>query len=355
MKKLCKKKNNKYKIKFSLFSAYGVVGIFIMMGISILYTLTIYSHLVNRLADTSSHSDEVILSWATFLFLSMSFTAVILIYRKFTVKDPIMKILKATERIGSGDFSVRLPVKKRFRNEYDVIFENINKLAEELAGIETLRQDFVSNVSHEFKAPLALIQSSSDILMRAEITEEERQRYAQNISDSSKHLASMVTNVLKLNKIENQKIPVNKTGIDLTEQLRQDLLLFEREWDRKNIDIDISIEEDLHIEGDKELTSLIWTNLFSNAFKFTPENGKVSVFAGRENGKTKVSVSDTGPGIPGEQMSRIFEKFYQGDASRVTSGNGLGLAIVKSVADMYGYRILVDSEEGKGSKFTVII
>ena len=268
-----------------------------------------------------------------------------------------MRIFNATEKIGSGDFSVRLPVnpKKRLRNEYDVIFENINRLAEQLSGIETLRQDFVSNVSHEFKAPLSVIENSGTILMKRDLSEKDRLKYAKNVSDASKRLAVMITNILKLNNLETQKIFTRNDKINLPEQLKEEILLFEQVWNEKNIDIDIASEDTVIIMGDRELLSLMWSNLLSNAFKFTPRNGSVRVEITGDAENVYVSVSDTGEGIPEEKQQRIFEKFYQCDTSHVTAGNGLGLALVKTIADIFGYRITVKSTVGKGSTFTVCL
>ncbi|MBQ6066377.1 MAG: HAMP domain-containing histidine kinase [Clostridia bacterium] len=348
-------RRKKKKIKFSLFSFHWIAALFIMSGVSILYTLTVYRRLADYLETTDSESLEFWLGLGTFLFLSLLFTLIGAVSRKITVKDPIMKILQATERIGAGDFSVRLPVKMRFRNEYDVIGENINTLAQELSGIETLRQDFVANVSHEFKAPLALIQSSSELLARNDLTEEDRRKYAKNVTDASKRLSAMVTNILTLNKIENRKIFTKSNKVLLGEQLREEVLLFEPEWTAKSITVDIDADDSVFVYGDKELLALMWSNLLSNAFKFTPEGGTVTAEVKEADGKILVSVADTGPGIPPEQRERIFEKFYQGDVSHVTRGNGLGLALVKSVADLCGYTVAVESEQGAGSCFTVTL
>lgn len=346
-------RQRKKKVKFSLFAFHWIAALFIMSGVSILYTLTVYQKLADYLEKTDSETTEFWLGLGTFLFLCLLFTLVVAVSRKITVKNPILRILNATEKIGSGDFSVRLPVKKRFRNEYDVINENVNRLAEELSSMETLRHDFVSNVSHEFKAPLALIQSSGEILAREGLTEEERQKYARNVSDASKRLSAMVTNILTLNKIENRKIFPKSDKVLLGEQLREETLLFEPEWTAKRIQPEIDADDELFVFADRELLSLMWTNLLSNAFKFTPAGGEVRVTVQNENGRPVVRVADTGPGIPPEQKERVFEKFYQGDASHVTQGNGLGLALVKSVADLYGYRVEADSEPGKGCIFTV--
>ena len=357
MKRLIRERgrNKKIRIKYSLFSFSWIVMLFIMMGVSILYTLTVYQRLTAYLETTENETMKFVLGLGTFLFLCLLFTTISAVTRKLTVRNPIMKILRATQRIGAGDFSVRLPEKRRFRNEYDLIFENINTLAEELSGMETLRKDFIANVSHEFKAPLSLIRSSGELLMRDDLTPEDRQKYAKNVCDASKRLAEMVTNILNLNKIENSRIVTRNERIVLAEQLREETLLFTSVWTEKRIEPEIDADDGLYVNADPELTSLMWRNLLSNAFKFTPEGGTVKITAKKENGHITVSVADTGPGIPGDQQQHIFEKFYQGDSSHVTQGNGLGLALVKSVADLFGYRIALQSSPGSGSTFTVTL
>lgn len=347
-------KKNK-KVSYSLFSFGNIIGIFVAAAISVIFTVSISIRTKEKITDTSSRFDEWLIATGAFLFLCFTYTVIMLIYRKYAVKNPIMRILKATEKIGSGDFSVKLPVKnkKRFRNEYDVIFENINVLAQQLSGIETLRQDFVSNVSHEFKSPLSVIENSATILMKRELSEEDRLKYAKNVSDATKRLASMITNILKLNNLESQKIFTKKDKINLSEQLKEEILLFEQVWNEKNIDIDFTSEDSVIIMGDKELLSLMWSNLLSNAFKFTPENGSVCISISVDERYVYVSVKDTGEGIPEDKLQRIFEKFYQCDISHVTAGNGLGLALVKTIADIFGYEITVRSTVGTGSTFTV--
>ena len=346
-------RQKKKKVKFSLFAFHWIVALFVTSGVSILYTLTVYQRLADFLETTESQALEFWAGLGTFLFLSLLCTLIVVVTRKITVQAPIMKILQATERIGAGDFSVRLPERRRFRNEYHVIFEIINRLAEELSCIETLRKDFVANVSHEFKAPLALIQSSGEILARDDLTEEERRKYAKNVTEASRRLSAMVTNILTLNKIENRKIFAKSDKVLLGEQLREEMLLFEPEWTAKNIAVAVDADDSVFVFADKELLALMWSNLLSNAFKFTPEGGAVTAEVKEADGKITVSIADTGPGIPPEQQERIFEKFYQGDASHVTRGNGLGLALVRSVADLCGYTVAVESEEGKGSRFSV--
>ena len=182
---------------------------------------------------------------------------------------------------------------------------------------------------------------------------QDRRDYARTVTDASQRLANLITNILKLNKLENQQIYPKKECFDLGEQLCECLLGFENAWESKNLEIGTDIEDGVTVESDPELLSLVWNNLFSNAIKFTEAGGTVGLRLYTEGGQAVVEVSDTGCGISPEVGAHIFEKFYQGDTSHAAQGNGLGLALVKRVVDIIGGEINVSSEPGKGSTFSV--
>ena len=142
---------------------------------------------------------------------------------------------------------------------------------------------------------------------------------------------------------------------DLGEQLRECLLSFESQWEAKALEIEADIEEDVTVEADGQLLSLVWNNLLSNAIKFTDDGGKITVSLRNDGPMAIVKVADTGCGIDRETGKHIFEKFYQGDTSRATRGNGLGLALVRRVVEIVGGNISVESQVGKGSVFTIEI
>ena len=277
------------------------------------------------------------------------------IRRRQMVDKPVKRILAAAEKIMEGDFSVRIEPVKDFAGEtgFNEIIDCFNKMTAELAGTETLRTDFIANVSHELKTPLAVMGNYATMLQRPGITEEEKNEYARAISDSARRLAQLITNILKLNKLENQQIFPQLDEYDLGEQLCQCLLGFEDAWERKDLEIETDIEDDVRIRSDAELLSLVWNNLISNAVKFTPQGGTVGVTLKTEGDYGVVCVSDTGCGISPEVGRHIFEKFYQGDTSHATQGNGLGLALVKRVVDILHGEIAVRSVYGQGSTFTV--
>lgn len=277
--------------------------------------------------------------------------------RKFTVERPVKKITEAANKMIEGDFTVRVKPIAKFATDdsFNEIIDCINKMAEELSGVETLRTDFIANVSHEMKTPLAVMQNYGTLLQAPDLSEEQRLEYAKGVTDASRRLAEMMTNILKLSRLENQQIFPETTKFDLGEQLCECLLQFENVWEKKNIEIETDIAEDVKVEADAELLSLVWNNLFSNAFKFTDEGGSVSVSLTATEHHAIVKVTDTGCGMTAEVGSHIFEKFYQGDPSHSVQGNGLGLALVKRVIDIMQGEISVESVVGKGSVFTVKI
>lgn len=287
----------------------------------------------------------------TFLFGTIDYAR-----RKLMVDRPVKTITDATEKIMKGDFSVRIKSMHGAGMEgFNQIGTAVNSMAQELAGIETLRTDFIANVSHEMKTPLAVMQNYGTFLQAKELSDEKRLEYAKGITDASKRMADMMTNILKLNRLENQQIFPKAEEFDLGEQLCECLLQYENVWEKEAIEIDTDIAEDVKVKADEELLSLVWNNLFSNAFKFTETGGTVSVSLLATEHHAVVKVTDTGCGMSPEVGAHIFEKFYQGDSSHATQGNGLGLALVKRVVDIMQGEIGVESVEGKGTTFTVKI
>lgn len=288
-------------------------------------------------------------------FLSILFVAIDTLQRRITIQKPVEEILEATEKLAEGRFDTRVRNIHSIygRNEYRMIGENLNKLAEELSGIETLRTDFVSNVSHELKTPLAVIGNYSTMLQSDNLTAELRMEYACAISQAARRLSGLITNILKLNKLENQQIYPEQKQFYLGEQLSECLLGFEEVWEEKNIELDCNIEDDVVIWSDPELLSLVWNNLFSNAFKFTEPGGTVQILMQKKGDAAEVTVKDNGCGISKEVGRHIFDKFYQGDSSHAARGNGLGLALVKRVIDIMHAEIAVESVPKEGSAFIV--
>lgn len=294
------------------------------------------------------------LTFGNVVVLSILFTLIDALRRKYTVEKPVRRIVEGAEKIMQGDFSVRIQPSAQIGDDtFNEIIDQFNRMAQELGGLETLRTDFIANVSHEMKTPLSVMQNYGTLLQGSDLSDEKRIEYAKGITDASRRMADMMTNILKLNRLENQQIYPKAEEFDLGEQLCQCLLQYENVWERANIEIDTDLEENVTVRADSELLRLVWNNLFSNAFKFTPDGGCVTVCLSANEHFATVQVSDTGCGMSPEIGAHIFEKFYQGDTSHATQGNGLGLALVKRVVDILHGEISVESTVGRGSTFTV--
>lgn len=274
---------------------------------------------------------------------------------KKTYEEPMQMLAKATASVAAGDFSVYVaPLHTEDRLDYlDVMLMDFNKMVAELGSIETLKTDFFSNVSHEIKTPIAVIQNNAEMLHREQISEEQRMEYTENILLSTKRLTNLITNMLKLNKLEKQTIHPKPEKYNLCEQLRECALQFEDIWEKKEIDFEVDIEEHVYIVADSGLLELVWTNLLSNALKFTQSGGTVLVSQRTWDNKVSISITDNGCGMKEETLKRIFDQFYQGDTSHSTEGNGLGLALVQRILELSDGTISVESEIGKGTTFTV--
>ncbi len=272
-----------------------------------------------------------------------------------TYEIPLQRISEATKKVAHGDFSVYIPTTNTpDKLDYlDVMIMDLNKMIEELGSIETLKTDFVSNVSHEMKTPIAVIKNSAQLLQMNGMSEGQRLEYAKNIDGAAGRLSNLITNILKLNKLEHQNIVPDAEAYDVCRQLCDCVIQFEEQWEEKEIELDIELEEKAFVWADEELMALVWNNLLSNAVKFTEPGGRIAIRQISGQDWVEVSVSDTGCGMGRDTVKRIFDKFYQGDTSHSKEGNGLGMALVHRVIQLLDGKIQVTSEVGKGSTFTV--
>ena len=312
----------------------------------------------DKIDEVSNGNNGVIalVLFLVILFFTVLYALIDALRRRIMIVTPAEKILEATKKIANGDFSVRLATFHPYGkyDEFDCIIENVNLLAEELGKSEILKTDFIANVSHELKTPLAIIQNYASSLQNGLLSETERKEYAKTVETAAKRLTKLVTNVLQLNKLEHSKLLPEKQWIRLDEHLTEAALVYEERLDDKGISLQADLEE-ISVFTSPELLSIVWSNLLSNAVKFTEQGGKISLSLCLKNGNAIVKISDTGEGIAPEMGKRIFDKFYQGDTSHAAEGNGLGLALVKKVIDILGGEISVESETGKGSTFTVTL
>ena len=325
--------------------------------IAFVVTCNFFLFLHNMQMDEAQIRDAAPITFWNIILLTVLFSVIDATRRVWMIKRPVKRIKDGMEKIIAGDFSVRIPYIKgeNSDNEFDAIIKGLNDMTEELAGVETLRTDFISNVSHEIKTPLAVISNYATMLHSGVLVREQQQEYAKAIMEQTKRLSELITNILKLNRLENQQIYPEKKRYNLSEQICECLLMHEYAWEKKQLEIETEIEEDIYVVQDAELLSLVWNNLFSNAIKFCKVEGTVAVKVQIVDDKVLIAVSDTGCGISAETGKHIFEKFYQGDTSHATQGNGLGLALVKRVIDIAEGNISVQSVLGEGTTFTVLL
>ena len=273
---------------------------------------------------------------------------------KFAVRHPLAAIIslsQAAKEIAAGNFNLELqedaPV-----DELRDLAHNFNIMTKELAGTEILRGDFIENVSHEFKTPLAAIEGYATLLQKPGLNVQKQEEYTKKILYNTKRLSALTSNILLLSSLEHQKIGIQKETFCLDEQLREVILLLEELWAEKEIELEIDLDS-ADYYGNKDLLAHVWQNILGNAIKFAPQMGRIRILLSKEKGGIKIHIVDNGIGISEEIQPRIFEKFYQGDRSRASQGNGLGLSLAKRIVDLHDGKISVSSKEGKGTTFTV--
>ena len=298
---------------------------------------------------------HVILILFFWVFCSSVFTFLTLYQINQRYEKPMIDFAKATNQVANGDFSVYVaPIHSADKMDYlDYMFLDFNKMVEELGSIETLKTDFISNVSHEIKTPIAVIQNYAEYLRKDSVSEKQKMEYIKAIEEASKRLANLITNILKLNKLENQNIQPDVSEYDICRQLCECAIQFEEVWEKKGIEFEADIEDRAMIHADKSLMELVWNNLLSNAIKFTDNGGTVTLKQTSTQDRIMVSVSDTGCGMSEESLEHIFDKFYQGDTSHSKEGNGLGLALILRVLQLQESTISVNSILNEGTTFTV--
>lgn len=270
---------------------------------------------------------------------------------------PLQLMSEVSEKVAAGDFTAKLETyhKDGSVDYLDAIFLDFNKMVDELASIEILKNDFVSNVSHEIKTPLAVIQNYTTILQSDTLTDAQRKEYSQIIFGATEQLSSLVTNILRLSKLENQTIIQAPKAYDICGQLGDCILNFADRLEEKEIEFSADTEDKAMVLADESLVEIIWNNLMSNAIKFTQPGGKITLTQVSDDNQVVVAISDNGCGMTPETIKHIYDKFYQGDTSHSGQGNGLGLALVKRVIDLIGGEISVTSAPSKGTTFTVRI
>ena len=340
------------KLGFKSFRVELTVIIFVLMFLTSVFTVALYALLL-LLFPTLKDFNSMVTLISSLLACTMIGTAVAAFFTKWVLL-PLNEMIHATKRISKGDFKVQIQETFHERSDFGILQRSFNHMASDLDGIEMFRNDFINNFSHEFKTPIVSIQGFAHQLKAGGLTPEEEQEYIRIISDEADRLAKMSTNILLLSKLENQAIVTDKTEFWLDEQIRTCLVLLEKQWGPKDIELNLELDE-VKYYFNENMLSQVWLNLFGNAIKFTPEGGTLTCTLSADSKHVTVSIRDTGIGMSRDTIRHIFDKFYQGDTSHTGDGNGIGLNIVSRILYLCGGTISVESEVGSGSVFTVTL
>ena len=263
-------------------------------------------------------------------------------------------MIDTIEQISQGNFNVL--IESHDRSIHNELATAVNDMAKNLGTLENMRQNFISNISHEIQSHLTSIGGFAVLLQGDTLTDEQRKHYAVIIKTESERLSRMSENLLKLSTLESKEKTLSSNEFRLDKQIENIILTLEPQWSSKNILPEADLSKTLYF-GDEELLSQVWINLLVNAVKFTPEDGKINIALTNENEFCRIDISDTGIGIDDESKMHIFERFYKADKSRDRSlgGNGLGLSLVKKIIELHGGYITVESEINKGAVFSVFL
>lgn len=340
------KKHGRYRLAMAL----SFLTLFIILGADVLtFTETL---VIGMVTGGTNDTVEVLGSVISSIVIGTLLSFIV----GNTVLKPLWELILATKRLASGDYTAQVKIgwsEKHTVKELSELIKNFNDMSAELRNTEMFRKDFISNFSHEFKTPLVSIRGFARQLYEGDLSPEQQKEFSKIILDETEYLSALSANTLLLTSLENKDIVSEKTRFSLDEQLRRCMLHLEPQWSEKDIEIDMEGLESVGFFWNEQLLDHVWNNLFDNAVKFTPAGGLITVSCKKEGKSVRVIVSDSGEGIPETALPHIFDKFYQADASHATKGNGLGLPLVKRIVELCRGTIEVESELGRGTKFTV--
>lgn len=268
------------------------------------------------------------------------------------IVKPLTRLTNAIKELSNGNYNVR--VDNVGQDEISKLNQGFNQMARQLAKQDETRQKFISDISHEFQTPLTSIQGFANILKEEDLPKEQRVKYANIILYNSKRLSSLAKNMLQLTLLDRKEIELELTNYSLVEQMNRVISTQENQAMEKNIEIVFEMpKKEIFIEGDEQRLEQVWTNIISNAIKYTNEGGLITITMKKNSKDIEISIEDTGIGMSKEVVSHIFERFYREDKARNVEGNGLGLAIVKSIVDLHHGKIDILSQVDVGTNFIV--
>lgn len=331
---------------------YFTLLVFVTVSAGFLVIMAVWL-LLFKLGVLSGSPFERHVPLALFGAISVTIGSVITMFVGRLLIRPVENISRAFDELSKGNFSVKVSENEKLR-EIREMAERFNAMTYDLSHIETLRSDFVVNVSHEFKTPIAAIEGYAALLQNPRLSEERRARYIGKILENSGKLSGLLSSILMLSKLENQETVPDCKEYRLDEQLRRVILGLESKWSEKEIEFDMDLPCVMY-RGSEPFLEQVWSNIIDNAVKHSPQGGVIRVNITDTEDTVAVCIADNGEGMSEEIMRHIFEKFYQGDSSRKAEGNGLGLALVKRIVDLCKGNILVKSAPGEGAEFTVVL
>ncbi|MBQ8725524.1 MAG: HAMP domain-containing histidine kinase [Clostridia bacterium] len=344
MKKVLSDKN---RIRMAF--VFGVAGILL---VAILLAAVLEYILVEVEAFTNFSLENSTLLWILmFSAISIIIGLALTFILQRVILKPVNTLLDGMDKLANGEFNTRIDLGSV--EGITGISDKFNALARELQKIEILRSDFVNNFSHEMKTPIVSISSLISLMKNGEISKDKQMQYLNIIEEEINRLSEMTTNVLNLSKIENQGIITEKTEFNLSEQIRTCVLLLEKKWSRKKLELDVDFDE-YTVVANEDMLKQVWFNLIDNAIKFAERSSLLKISICKNEGKTVVKVTNKGEPIAKEDYEKIFQKFYQGSSSSKKDGNGIGLSIVKHIVDLHEGRITAESKDGL-TTFTVTL
>lgn len=348
MKRRCGRRLSHFKIGLTITFVLGMFFIYFITSIFVGTFIITLSHF-GALDSFSQRipAYPILLTLVTSVLFGTAITRI----TAASFLHPIREVIEATNKLSAGDFSVRLDI--RTSPEFEELSESFNRMAEDLGNTELLRTDFVNNFSHEFKTPIVSIKGFAEMLKYEDLTPEERNEYLDIIIAESGRLSTLATNVLNLTKIENQTILSDKKRFNISEQIRNSIVILQQKWEEKKLDVSVE-GEDIKLFGNEEFLSQVWINLLDNAIKFAPKGSQIDISIMQEADSFIYKIIDYGPMIDENTRERMFDKFYQGDKSHSTAGNGLGLTLVKRIVNLHDGTIDCDSKED-GTTFIVTL
>ena len=328
-----------------------------IISIALVIVLTIAEFAIFVLPSINSHSINMNIDlYAIRRGLGLTIFNIILIsvilIRINTKKmlQPMKQLNEATKKVTAGDYDIELETKRE--DEIGELTQNFNKMIKGLRSTENLQKEFINNVSHEIKTPISSIEGFAKLLKDKNISDEEREEYANIIIEESERITNLAGKMLKLAKLHNQDRIVNKQEIEIAEQIRKAIALLEPKWSEKSIKINVNLQENIFL-GDEELIFQVWINLLENAIKFSNANSEIDIKVINQDNEILVTIKDYGIGMKEDEIEKAFERFYQIDKSHYEEGSGLGLSIVKRIIELSDGKIEMQSKENKGT--TVII